>query len=86
MFIICLLSSVYFVYCLFIVFILSINNIQIETFITINDIVIYMATRVPVILKQVSRKAVAYVNGKKNHPRESFYEALDRVLQIQEVN
>lgn len=45
-----------------------------------------MATNVPVKLKQVSIKAIDYVNSKKKHPRESFYESLDRVLQIQEVN
>jgi hypothetical protein len=45
-----------------------------------------MVTTVPVRLKQVSIKAIEYVNSKKIHPRESFYAALDRLLEIKGVD
>jgi hypothetical protein len=42
-----------------------------------------MATKTPQLkLVRISNKAQVFVNSKKIHPREGFYETLDRILGI----
>jgi hypothetical protein len=33
-------------------------------------------------LKEISQRSIEFVEGKKVHPREPFYQALDRVLGV----
>jgi hypothetical protein len=56
-------------------------------YLNLNDTLITMAAQKPVLKhKEVSQKAIDFVNRNKIHPREFWYEALERILGIQENN